>query len=355
MRGAECGLSACEYYPKRLLYNAIAVSENRSSEEEARSAPGIVISKLMDELGSVFELSTQIGEDTLQDLIEERLVSLSLTDTPEWGQSGSLTQLAMKDAGPLDFYYRPHLFPGMDAALRLGHHLQFDLLPRGLPPKSPVRIAALLESYCHLSGDLLGWRLEDDTLFLWIADVSGHGVRAGMAAATIYFLINGIEPGQSPGAIASYANERMLQAKKAGQTPGLFATAFWLRASADGEICYASSGHNPMLLARSSGEVEYLESTGCPIGLFAAQSYGERTVRLGEGDRVCLFTDGVVEARNPLGEEFGDSRVADLLKSQRETPSEHARSIHRAVNEYRTTSLLDDDLTLMVMERAEVG
>ena len=81
----------------------------------------------------------------------------------------------------LDFYYRPHLFPEMDPALRLGHRLQFDLLPRHLPEGSPLRIAAVLESYCHLSGDLLGWRLEEDELFLWIADVSGHGVRAGLA------------------------------------------------------------------------------------------------------------------------------------------------------------------------------
>jgi sigma-B regulation protein RsbU (phosphoserine phosphatase) len=331
------------------------VTDKPRSSEEVRRVPDNVVSKLMGELDSVFKLSTTIGDYVLEDLIEERLLSLSFEEAPEWGVSGALTQLAMKDAGPLDFYYRPHLFPGMDAALRLGHHLQFDLLPQSLPSRSPLRIAALLESYCHLSGDLLGWRLEDDELFLWIADVSGHGVRAGMAAATLYFLVNGVEPGNSPGEVARRANESMLSAKKPGRTSGLFATAFWLRASPGGEVCYSSSGHNPMLLVRSSGEVEYLEATGLPIGLMAGQSYGERTFRLGERDRVCLFTDGVVEAMSPTGEEFGERRVKDLLVARRETPIEHTRNIHRAVNEYRTNSLLDDDVTLMVVERAEVG
>lgn len=55
---------------------------------------------------------------------------------------GSLTQVARKTSRALDFYYRPHLFPDMDPALRLGHRLQFDLLPRRLPEGSPLRIAA---------------------------------------------------------------------------------------------------------------------------------------------------------------------------------------------------------------------
>ncbi len=306
----------------------------------------------MSELGRAFDLSKALGGQTLREAVESRIRSLELGGIPEWGTDGSLTQLAKKESGALDFYYRPHLFPDMDPALRLGHRLQFDLLPRHLPEESPLRIAAVLESYCHLSGDLLGWRLEDEELFLWIADVSGHGVRAGLAAATLYFLIDSIEKGLPPGVFAQRVNEGMLAVRNPDDSSALFATAVWLRAGADGRIRYASSGHNPMLLLHSSGEVEYLESTGTPVGLLPRQTCNERRFQLAEGDALCLFTDGLVEAASPSDQEFGTQRLADLWHGRTESPMALTRSIYWAVREHQATSLLEDDLTFIVVERS---
>lgn len=306
----------------------------------------------MVELGRAFDLTTPLGDRSLGEAVEGRIRSLELGGTPDWGTDGSLTQLAKKESGALDFYYRPHLFPEMDDALRLGHRLQFDLLPRHLPEQSPLRIAAVLESYCHLSGDLLGWRLEGDELFLWIADVSGHGVRAGLAAATLYFVIDSLEPSLPPKAFARRVNEAMLAARNTEDSRALFATAIWLRAGADGQVRYASSGHNPMLLLRSSGAVEPLESTGRPLGLLPDQTPGEKRFELGPDDALCLFTDGLVEAGNPSEEEFGIERLAGLHRSREGSPLDLTRTIYRAVREHQATNLLEDDLTFMVVERA---
>jgi hypothetical protein len=191
--------------------------------------PDGLVRELVTELGKAFDLSTALGDRTLGAAVEDRIRTLELGGTPEWGTDGSLKQLAKEESGALDFYYRPHLFPGMDPALRLGHRLQFDLLPRHLPEKSPLRIAALLESYCHLSGDLLGWRLEGNELFLWIVDVSGHGVRAGLAAATLHFLIDSIEEGLPPALFAERINEGVLAARNSDDPRALFATAIFLR------------------------------------------------------------------------------------------------------------------------------
>lgn len=305
----------------------------------------------MTELGRAFDLETSLGERTLGEAVEERIRSLEVGGTPEWGTDGSLTQLAKKESGALDFYYRPHLFPGMDEALRLGHRLQFDLLPRHLPENSLLRIAAVLESYCHLSGDLLGWRFEGDDLFVWIADVSGHGVRAGLAAATLYFLIDSIDEGLAPSAFARRVNEEMLAARNPDDARALFATAIWLRARPDGGIRYASSGHNPMLLLRSSGEAQHLESTGTPLGLLPGQSFEERGFQFDAGDALCLFTDGLVEAASPDGEEFGTERLAQLRIGQDRTPLDLTRVIYWAVREHQGTDLLEDDLTFLVIER----
>jgi sigma-B regulation protein RsbU (phosphoserine phosphatase) len=314
-----------------------------------------VVHELMTELRQAFDLAAPLGDGSLGDAVERRIRSLELGGAPVWGSKGSMTQLAKKESDALDFYYRPHLFPDMEPALRLGHGLQFDLLPRRLPKESPLRIAAVLESYCHLSGDLLGWRMEGEELFLWIADVSGHGVRAGLAAATLYFLINSIEDGLFPAVFAQRVNERMLAARNREDTRALFATAVWLRAGADGRVTYASSGHNPMLLLRSTGEIDYLESTGLPLGLSAQQSFADARFELYENDVLCLFTDGLVEAESPNGEEFGTDRLAEIVRRQSGSPVDLTRAIYSAVREHQTTSLLDDDLTYMVVERTVVG
>ncbi|MDH3524205.1 MAG: serine/threonine-protein phosphatase [Acidobacteriota bacterium] len=312
-----------------------------------------LVRELMTELGRAFDLSTALGDRTLGAAVEDRIRSLELGEKPEWGTDGALTQLAKQESGALDFYYRPHLFPDMDPALRLGHRLQFDLLPRHLPEESPLRIAAVLESYCHLSGDLLGWRLESDELFLWIVDVSGHGVRAGLAAATLYFLINSIEKGLSPARFSKRINEGVLAARNPEDPGALFATGIWLRAEAGGRVTYASAGHHPIVLLRSGGEVEYLGSTGIPLGLIARRTFEERQFELVEGDALCLFTDGLVEARSPDEEEFGTDRLVDVRRGWSGSPMELTRAIYLAVREHQATSLLDDDLTFMVVERSE--
>lgn len=322
---------------------------SRATEDTSADA---LIEELLDHLGSSFNLSTPIGARTLGGVVEQRLRSLDLQAAPNWGSLGKPSQVARESSPGLDFYYRPHLFPGMDPALRLGHHLQFDLLPRQLAQQSPLRVAAVLESYCHLSGDLLGWRWEGDSLFLWIADVSGHGVRSGLAAAVLFFLVEQLEPGLPPAQVAQRLNEGLLAARNPQDPGAVFATAVWMRADDHGHVDYASSGHDPVLIRRRDGEIESLGSTGLPLGLLPDQSFAQGHFDLRPGDLVCLYTDGLVEARDPQGVEFGRQNVGALLGHPDPSPMDVVRRLYTAVGEHRTTSLLDDDLTFLVFESA---
>lgn len=326
---------------------------NKPDSSPAISGPGEeLVADLIEILGRSFDLSTLIGSRTLAAHMTDRIRSLQVTELPEWGSKGTITQVARLEEGPLDFYYRPHLFPDMDPALRLGHQLQFDLLPRRLPAASPVRVAAVLESYCHLSGDLLGWQLEDEELFLWVADVSGHGVRAGLAAAVLYFLVAAVDGHRQPAQFAQLINESMLKSRNRRDPRALFATAFWLRLTADGVGTYASCGHPPMLIKRLAGGVEGLVSTGPPIGLLADQNYQQHIFELEPGDRLCLFTDGLLEATDREGDEFGQDRLTELLSAHQGTALETTRAIYQAYSRFTDTTMLDDDLTLMVVEPA---
>ena len=132
----------------------------------------------------------------------------------------------------------------------------------------------------------------------------------------------------------------------------LFATAVWLRAAPDGRITFASSGHNPMLLFRAAGAVEDLKATGPPAGMFEDQIFEDRTFELAENDVLCLYTDGLVEAEAPNHEEFGRQRLAEIGRAGHRSLMDLTRAVYRAVGQHRDSSLLDDDLTYMVVERS---
>jgi hypothetical protein len=140
------------------------------------------VDDLLHQLSGSFLLDEPIAGNRLGDLLAETIRDAGRRPLPDLGQAGDRHTVRQDVEEPLTFLYRPHLFPDMDETLRLGHAVQFHLLPRGLPPDTPVDAAAVLESYCLLSGDLFGWRGEGNgTLTLWLIDVSGHGVRAGFA------------------------------------------------------------------------------------------------------------------------------------------------------------------------------
>jgi sigma-B regulation protein RsbU (phosphoserine phosphatase) len=313
-----------------------------------------LVAQLLAGLGEAFDLDYYTQSETIEEAIRRQLVELAAEDLPRWGDVGSMTQVAKHGTGLLEFYYRPHLFPDMSAALRLGHQLQFALLPRSLPPRSPLRVAAVLESYCHLSGDLLGWRLEEDALFLWIADISGHGIRAGLAAAVIRLLVDRKRPGIAPDALAREINNAMLAARNPDDEKPLFASAIFMRVGRGGESVYASAGHPPALLRAAAGDVRELPATGCPIGLLPDQSYDQRRFVLGPDETLLLYTDGVTEACDADGEEFGQERLRGLLATTGGAPIDIARRLYDDVTEYKDSASFEDDLTFLVAQRRKV-
>jgi sigma-B regulation protein RsbU (phosphoserine phosphatase) len=229
--------------------------------------------------------------------------------------------------------------------------VQYHLLPRGLPPDTPVDAAAVLESYCHLSGDLFGWRGEGDgTLTLWLIDVSGHGVRSGFAAVVMKLLLAEMAPGLPLTEIPRQLENRFEAVRNPDDSMFLYATGAFLRIAENGAIQYVSAGHQPLLLCRENGSVESLDATGMPIALLPGGIWEGGETRLAPGDTLLLFSDGLVELRNDVKEEFGVDRVADVLR-RGGAAQEIGDNLLQAIEDFHDLERLDDDLSLIVLQR----
>ena len=316
-----------------------------------------VVSAVFEHLAESFRLDHVIGDRTLRDLLEETLRELDADETPTWGPTGGSTSDLVRVAdGPLTFAYRPHLFPDMSADLRLGHEVQFHLLPRTLPMDAPVEIAAVLESYCHLSGDLFGWRQEPDGRFsVWVVDVSGHGVRAGFAAVVLKLLISRSEPGLPPDRLIRWIEDRFLEARNPHDGRCLYATGLFLIVDADGRMEYASAGHPPFLVRRTHGTVSTHEATGPPIALIPGCPSNLRGLQLTADDLVVMYTDGLVEAHGRDRDALGIDGLIEFLSARTGRPSETASALLGHVGTSLDMDRLDDDVSFLVMSRRSSG
>jgi sigma-B regulation protein RsbU (phosphoserine phosphatase) len=303
--------------------------------------------RLLDDFATLFDLDTVVGGDRLGDLVLDTIGELEDLALPDWGTAGPPGELRSVRGSALDFHYAPHLFPGMETRLRLAHKLQFHMLPRSVPPGAPLSIAAVLESYCHLSGDLCGGEtLADGQFLIWIVDVSGHGVRAGLASAILKVLVDHLRRRGRVDSLVAELNGTFggcLREDKGN----LFATAFFLVLSGAGEATYASAGHPPMLVRRANGAIEELGSTGLPLGMFPDCLPSAARVRLDAGDVLLLYTDGVVETVGRDGELFGLDRVRTILAPDVDGPRALTSDLYRAIADHQDMAHLNDDVTFV--------
>jgi sigma-B regulation protein RsbU (phosphoserine phosphatase) len=309
------------------------------------------VDDLLHLLSESFLLDKWIAGNRLVDLLADTIRDAGRRPLPDLGQAGDRRTVRRDVEEPLTFVYRPHLFPGMDEALRLGHAVQYHLLPRGLPSDTPVDAAAVLESYCHLSGDLFGWHGESDgKLTLWLVDVSGHGVRAGFAAVIMKLLLAEMDPLLPLTEIPRQLENRFQAVRNPDDSMFLYATGAFLRIAEDGVVDYVSAGHQPLLLCREDGSAESLDATGMPVALIAGNPWEAGATHLAKGDTLLLYSDGLVDLCNDVGEEFGGDRVVDVLRRGGPAP-EIADNLLRAVEDFRDLERLDDDLSMIVLQR----
>ncbi|MCG6928121.1 MAG: SpoIIE family protein phosphatase [Acidobacteria bacterium] len=240
----------------------------------------------------------------------------------------------------------------LERELNIARQIQIALLPENLPEVPGYSLFATNDASRSVSGDFYEVQTSEGTggLVMVIADVSGKGMSASLVAASLDALLMGpIEVGHPPDAICARVGRRL----NARTPPERYATA--IVASLDpktGVLSYTNAGHNAGLLIRADGSAERLEGTGLPLGLFPIAEYERKDVTLAPGDLVVLYTDGITEAADEAGEEFGLDRLEKVVKEQaREPLVALAVAIETAVEVFAEERRFADDRTLVILRR----
>jgi len=198
--------------------------------------------------------------------------------------------------------------------LERAREVQSELL--GEPPLhlEPYEMGLKFEVAVELGGDVFFVCQVPDGVLLFVGDVSGKGPKAALAATSIRVLLSGIvRETCCPGRVLSILQQRFLELFPAG----LFITAFCAFAnSAEECLVYSNAGHDPPLVRRAHRAVlEELSGQALPVGVDAAETFSEARVAFGPGDRLLVYTDGLIDARQPDGERLGVEPVEQLLRT----------------------------------------
>jgi sigma-B regulation protein RsbU (phosphoserine phosphatase) len=220
------------------------------------------------------------------------------------------------------------------------------LLPASFPDSPAFRIAARYVPMKSVAGDLYDVLTADAShVGLLIADVSGHGVPAALIASMVKMAaVSQRDHVAHPARLLSGMNRALC-----GNTRGQYVTAAYAYLdAATRELRYGAAGHPSMLLLRNGGVTEIAEN-GLLLAAVDGVSYADTTIPLEAGDRLLLYTDGLVEARNRAGEMFGDAALIAKLRHTGEiAPAEAADSIIAAVQGWAHSQ--DDDLTVLICD-----
>lgn len=226
--------------------------------------------------------------------------------------------------------------------------VQQRLMPKEFPLLDGYEFSAASRAARNLGGDYYDvFYRGGSTMGLCIADVSGKGIPAALLMANLQATVQSVaveEP--SPGRFAGRVNSAVCR----NVAPGRFVTLFYCRLDfSSHRLTYVNAGHNAPILLRRTGEVCRLNSAGPVLGVFSDMEYQEKSVSIEAGDRLVLFTDGLSEADNGSGEEFGEDRIIANLKETRGLSASAIRnSIFDAVDGFSGGRLLDD-ATIVVM------
>lgn len=239
-----------------------------------------------------------------------------------------------------------------DFELNLAAEFQNTFLPRKdeLAKFPDIHCDYIYQPLIKVSGDYLDInQLEEGIYSCFIADISGHGVAAALISSMlkVFFSLYAKDVLSSE-LLFEMLNQEFSNYLNLGE---YFTSFYGIYFHKEKKFVYTNANHPaPLLLRHSTREIIPLSSRGFFVGIFKDTQFEEKEVVLEKNDRILFFTDGILEAKNAAGEEFGIQRIKEVyLREYRTTVTGMLEALMQAVNRF-SGRLLEDDLTLAGME-----
>ncbi|MBI5216331.1 MAG: SpoIIE family protein phosphatase [Ignavibacteriae bacterium] len=289
--------------------------------------------------------------------VNDNLVALNLLPW-DWGEEAIgflLFLISLGYAVAYRFFNNEKQLLSVRQEMETARQIQFSILPTRMPDIDGVEISARYIPMTAVAGDFYDIvHLGKKQICVLVADVSGHGVGAALIASMIKVAFASQTQNMSNPAEVMKAMNTILCDKLESK----FITAGCVFIDAEnGTLRYAGAGHPPLLIWRKSEQrmVELCEN-GPLIGPFPDATYSNTNMNLESGDRIILYTDGIIETTNESGSFFGDDSFTRFIQSHENVPAEQFTEMllkHLAAwSGKRADESLDDDLTLIVVDRS---
>jgi serine phosphatase RsbU (regulator of sigma subunit)/pSer/pThr/pTyr-binding forkhead associated (FHA) protein len=241
----------------------------------------------------------------------------------------------------------------MEQEMRIAAEIQQALLPKATSGVTFIEAAAASIPCRSIGGDFFDYIDQASGEFGFaLGDVAGKGPPAalmsammqGMFAAQAYF---------TAGPAPAVANMNRALCRRGLESR--FVTLMYGLVSASGQLTYCNAGHNPPFVIGKSG-VRRLEAGGPVVGLLEFAPYDQETIQLEAGDTIVIFSDGVSEALNSAGEEFGDARLLEAVQNAGAARAQGiVEHLLAAVRVFTHGAAQSDDITVMVARYAGPG
>lgn len=234
----------------------------------------------------------------------------------------------------------------MERELELAATIQRDILPKALPSMEGIEVATLSRPARQVGGDYHAFFERDGALTIVVADVAGKSMPAALLVSAFHAAIQLLfAEGRELGEIATELNKHIHR----WSAENKFVTMIMASIDRESEtIEYVNAGHNPGYVAMPDG-LELLRSHGLPIGILPKTRYVSQTRPFPSGSTVVLYSDGITEAENEAGDEFGSERLEPIVRLNAGAAAPELRDrIAAAVDEFTSGVPQKDDQTMVV-------
>ena len=238
----------------------------------------------------------------------------------------------------------------IQAQLEIARQVQLELLPAADPIVDGFDISAYVFPTEEVSGDYYDWvRVFDDQIGIVVADAVGKGIPAALLMSFLRASLRScVQIGYAPHIAFSTVSSLLRDSIEDNQ----FITAIYgILDSTNRTFVFSNAGHNPPLLIKPDGEYRFVEYGDMPLGMFDDLHYHQHFIRFDEGQVMVIYTDGITEAANPNGEEYGQERLAKRVLDGIGLPAKKLIDhIRKGVADFTESKFLDDDGTLFIVK-----